>query len=333
MNKLQHVGRTPPLLCSSCKRLMTPAAFFRFMDLPKKIRLMIYDRLPRRITHHRISVVEEDESNEAITLILRSTSTSILSTSKTIYDEAYPIVQRTLQRFILEKAPQLAGTRHEAAFIVLEVIMDYAVRIARYVQRTQVKFSCFRRTLEVRTRNDMINALRSALSWRSSSVYSPDIFTCLANFDDQIDIVFKYLIQAARQLLHIRSMTQNHQHEEHHLPPRFEYVGLYSCHACHNYEHSIFVPGGHGNQMGVSLFGTQFAREISNSSRDVPLYIASHFFDTTGKGITQDAAPEHWSVRKTFWQWCADRLDNDTKTMVLPPMKREKWKDDWRSSS
>lgn len=79
---------------------------FRFLELPIEIRVMVYERLPRRIRHTHIR--EHPRSNTVfITLITRSMSVGILRTCRAVYREARNIVQKIMTEFILATPPKI----------------------------------------------------------------------------------------------------------------------------------------------------------------------------------------------------------------------------------
>ncbi|KAF2278235.1 uncharacterized protein EI97DRAFT_486286 [Westerdykella ornata] len=79
---------------------------FPFMRLPKDVRLMVYERLPRRIT--KVVVRPWGDNDSELHLYLRGTDAAILRASRRIYEEAKPFVRRIAKEFILCKTPQIA---------------------------------------------------------------------------------------------------------------------------------------------------------------------------------------------------------------------------------
>ncbi|KAF1954370.1 hypothetical protein CC80DRAFT_506393 [Byssothecium circinans] len=77
---------------------------FPFMRLPKELRLMVYERLPRHIIHTHLV---RRPTLDRVTLIRPTVSTAILATSKEIHAEAKSIVHRIIDNFITSKPPRI----------------------------------------------------------------------------------------------------------------------------------------------------------------------------------------------------------------------------------
>ena len=79
---------------------------FRFLDLPRDIRFMVYERLPRHISHAVIPIPSQttddhhDVTRTSLILLSRSTCTSILATCRQINHEAGPFISRILQNWV-----------------------------------------------------------------------------------------------------------------------------------------------------------------------------------------------------------------------------------------
>jgi hypothetical protein len=79
---------------------------FRFMDLPKEIRLMVYEQLPRQIKHTEIRC-----DGYQIIVITKHLPTAILHTSRTIRDEALAIVTNLIRTFVQESQPRMIESK------------------------------------------------------------------------------------------------------------------------------------------------------------------------------------------------------------------------------
>jgi hypothetical protein len=70
--------------------------YFRFLDLPVELRVLVYQQLSPSNKHVRISNAPNSNRDDAV-LVLRSEPTPILRTCKTIYTEAHSIIREALR--------------------------------------------------------------------------------------------------------------------------------------------------------------------------------------------------------------------------------------------
>lgn len=89
---------------------------FRFLELPKELRLMVYERVPRTIHHRTIQLCRPDENDKphtVLTLIIRSIPMSLLAVSRQVYLEANPILHGIADNFILNSVPRFIYENEE----------------------------------------------------------------------------------------------------------------------------------------------------------------------------------------------------------------------------
>lgn len=82
---------------------LNSSAMFPFLSLPPKLRLMVYEQLPITIHTHSFSLsaqhqIEPDTTD--FTIITASTSVSILTTSRQVYEESRGIISKKLAKLV-----------------------------------------------------------------------------------------------------------------------------------------------------------------------------------------------------------------------------------------
>ena len=100
---------------------MTPEPF-RFLDLPKEIRFMVYERLPRSTNSWTINIRNIRHAARTVTFILRSTPTAILATSRKIYEEALPFFTKAIHNWVGECDIKIVVTAHPSSVMAVKAI-------------------------------------------------------------------------------------------------------------------------------------------------------------------------------------------------------------------
>ncbi|KAF1933590.1 uncharacterized protein M421DRAFT_415930 [Didymella exigua CBS 183.55] len=128
--------------------MMQYGTAFRFLDLPKELRLMVYDRIPcvidhlalsrrdwsffvkKQLLHRDLNTVHGDaDSKQSVTLVVQTPPSSILTTCRTIYNEALHIISRRRQHPVLTQLKILCGADFLDVFSqqggLLDIILNW----------------------------------------------------------------------------------------------------------------------------------------------------------------------------------------------------------------
>lgn len=116
---------------------------FRFLDLPKELRLMIYDRIPCSCDHFTLSrrdwsffekkqLLHRDQnaahgdadSDKPIIIVVQTPPSSILATCRIIYDEALPVITKRRRKPQLSTLKLLCGADFLDVFSQQDGLLD-----------------------------------------------------------------------------------------------------------------------------------------------------------------------------------------------------------------
>ncbi|KAH7077621.1 hypothetical protein BKA63DRAFT_564197 [Paraphoma chrysanthemicola] len=114
---------------------------FNLMALPLELRLMVYERMPRKIHHKRLHTQDREheqrrqnstlanicciESRGNIIIITRSVPMIVLLLNKQIHREAKWILNRLARKFILDAGPRIIISGSQYSYDQLRIIMSY----------------------------------------------------------------------------------------------------------------------------------------------------------------------------------------------------------------
>jgi hypothetical protein len=111
--------------------MATQPSSFRFLDLPKELRLMVYERSPTTTRHYDIEDPKEN-GDSTIRFVAKLVELNIMSTCRLVYDECIRILGRRLEalrteprRFIVDSTSLYSMTRY-SDFNLLDYIELYS---------------------------------------------------------------------------------------------------------------------------------------------------------------------------------------------------------------
>ena len=80
---------------------------FRFLDLPKELRLTVYEQLPVITRHSKVQPIVSRDERDKIALVLKVLPQAILKVSRSIHHEAHAVLQPKMCE-LLSESPQIA---------------------------------------------------------------------------------------------------------------------------------------------------------------------------------------------------------------------------------